>query len=89
MILSLEVSASATPGDIEDIPDLDEAGGDTPLERDMKGLDIGGSSKAGAEAPPDLDDIPDMDDMEEQGLEEDEDAGQIPLQPECVFSTIS
>ncbi|KAJ7282893.1 putative E2-like enzyme [Mycena rebaudengoi] len=57
---------SANPGDIDDIPDLDAAHEDS-VTQGVSNLSLG----AGAvDSTPDLDDIPDM---EEEGLEEEDD----------------
>jgi len=62
---------------------LDGPSEPSDLVKDMNSLSVGGGRgpSAGNEAPPDLDDIPDM---EEEGLEEDDDAAQIQVQPEPV-----
>ncbi|KAJ6521917.1 putative E2-like enzyme [Mycena vulgaris] len=57
---------SANPGHIDDIPDLDAAPEDS-IAQGVSALSLGGG---GAAETPDLDDIPDM---EEDGLEEEED----------------
>ncbi|KAJ7451740.1 putative E2-like enzyme [Mycena galericulata] len=60
---------SANPGQIDDIPDLDAAHEDSVTQG------VGALSLGGAAETPDLDDIPDM---EEEGLEEEEDAATAP-----------
>ncbi|KAK7000693.1 autophagy-related protein 3 [Favolaschia claudopus] len=59
---------SANPGTIDDIPDLDAA----PEAGVTQG--VGSLSLGGADETPDLDDIPDM---EEEGLEEEDDAAAV------------
>ena len=55
---------SSNPGNIDDIPDLDAAP-ETSVTQGVGNLSLGGGDET-----PDLDDIPDM---EEEGLEEEED----------------
>jgi ubiquitin-like-conjugating enzyme ATG3 len=57
---------SANPGDIDDIPDLDAAHEDS-VTQGVSNLSLGAGA---ADSTPDLDDIPDM---EEEGLEEEDD----------------
>jgi ubiquitin-like-conjugating enzyme ATG3 len=57
---------------IDDIPDLDGAA-DESLAQGVSGMSLGGG--AAADVTPDLDDIPDM---EEEGLEEEEDEATAP-----------
>ncbi|KAJ7217696.1 putative E2-like enzyme [Mycena pura] len=59
---------SANPGNIDDIPDLDAA----PEDSVTQGV---GALSLGADLTPDLDDIPDM---EEEGLEEEDEAAAAP-----------
>ncbi|KAK7005844.1 autophagy-related protein 3 [Favolaschia claudopus] len=59
---------SANPGTIDDIPDLDAAP-ETGVTQGVGSLSLGG-----ADETPDLDDIPDM---EEEGLEEEDDAAAV------------
>ena len=64
------MDSAANPGDIADIPDLD--GHDTDaVAGDLGKLSLGGGKATVAETPPDLDDIPDM---EEDNLEDEDDA---------------
>jgi len=60
--------SAANPGDIIDIPDLD--GEPDSVTTGMSGLSLGASEPV-AEETPDIDDIPDM---EEAGLEENDEA---------------
>ncbi|KAH8119055.1 autophagocytosis associated protein [Phellopilus nigrolimitatus] len=58
-----------TPGDIEDIPDLDD--GPTESATDAMGeLSLSGAKNAQANETPDLDEIPDMDEDLEEGDDE-------------------
>jgi ubiquitin-like-conjugating enzyme ATG3 len=76
LIVSLTEAATTQTGDIEDIPD-DEPESVTSA---MGNLNLGKAGAAPADAPPDLDEIPDM---EEEGLEKEDDAAVVaPVQPE-------
>ena len=75
-----EASEAANLGIIDDIPDLDGPGeGSSGINQGISNLHLGDQPSSGSEIPPDLDDIPDM---EEEGLEEEEDAGQAPVKIE-------
>ncbi|KAJ7646992.1 putative E2-like enzyme [Roridomyces roridus] len=63
---------SANPGTIDDIPDLDGAPEES-LAQGVSGMSLSGGGAA--DVTPDLDDIPDM---EEEGLEEEEDEATAP-----------
>ncbi|KAF9518660.1 hypothetical protein BS47DRAFT_1325195 [Hydnum rufescens UP504] len=77
-----KASEAASPGIIEDIPDLDGlAEGPSGIDQGIGNLRLGDIPSTASEAPPNLDDIPDM---EEEGLEEADDAGQAPVKIEPV-----
>lgn len=78
------LDSAATPGDIEDIPDLDGHGDSEGVSSAMHGLSVNASLEQHGEIP-DMDEIPDM---EEEGLEED-DIAAAPVKPATGVINIS
>jgi ubiquitin-like-conjugating enzyme ATG3 len=62
--------SAANAGDIADIPDLDGPSEADGIATGIGRMSLAGAKAATADAPPDLDDIPDM---EEEGLEAEDD----------------
>lgn len=82
MVLFLEEAGATNVGEIDDIPD------DEPetVTSGMNALNLGDKSSSVPAEIPDMDDIPDM---EEEGLEGEDDAAAVaPPQPESVIGAI-
>lgn len=69
LCLAASVDLAANPGNIDDIPDLD---GPSSLSGNLESLSLG-SDKPVGEVSADVPDMADIPDMEEEGLEGDED----------------
>lgn len=73
-----DMDSAANPGVIDDIPDLDGPQDDDNIASGLGSLSLGSGSGGGAAETPDLDDIPDM---EEDDLEEGDEATATATKP--------
>ncbi|KAF9467408.1 autophagocytosis associated protein [Collybia nuda] len=75
------VDSAANPGTIDDIPDLDGPQDDDNIASGIGSLSLGSGSGGGTAETPDLDDIPDM---EEDDLEEGDEATAATTKPSAA-----